>query len=234
MELHTFLVALHLLGFAFGIGGATASDLVFIRSTKDGQVSKDEYKLIKTLSFLVWTSVALLIVSGAAAMLLEYRELGEIPRLGWSFFQMKLIIFSVLVANGIIFHTKVFPYLKKSIGKSFRSASLQSKYWLFALTGAVSIVSWYTAFIMVAFSRVWNEYSWVVLITGYLMVMAFGVVGAYLTLKLHANNGKLIKTLKQSNDSQFVRVVLLIAVGLIGLLVLQLLHIHLVQSTIVL
>lgn len=194
MDLQTILVTIHLIGFAFGVGGATASDLVFLRSISNGKVSKDQYQLIKTVSSVVWASVVILLVSGTALMALQQFEIGEVPRFGWSFFQLKLVAFFMAVANGTVFHFFVFPSLKKSVGKSFRTLKMRAKYPLFAVTGAVSIVSWYTAFIMVAFGRFFNEFSFITLLSGYIALIVFASIGAYMTIMLYAlGKGDLIE-----------------------------------------
>ncbi len=230
MDLHTILVALHLMGFAFGLGGATASDMVFVRSTKGGKVSKDSYKIIKTLSILVWTSVALLIISGASLMLLELSRLGEVPRLEWSFFQLKLLAYAFLVVNGVVFHRVVFPYLGTTIGKSFHAKAVREKYPLFALTGAISIVSWYTAFFMVAFSRFFVDYSFTFLVTGYLMLISVAAMGAYLMLNWEAEKRDTAKTLRFARKNQFVHLMLFSATGFFALLLMQIYFLYLENS----
>lgn len=230
MDLHTVLVTFHLMGFAFGLGGATASDMVFVRSTSGGKVSKDSYKIIKTLSILVWTSVALLIVSGASLILLELSRLGEVPRFGWSFFQLKVLAFTFLVANGVVFHKYVFPYLGTTVGKSFHAKKVREKYPMFAFTGAISIVSWYTAFLMVAFSRVFIDYSFTFLLTGYFMLISLASMGAFLMLNWEAEKRDVKKTIAFARKNQFVQLMLFSAVGFFALLLMQIYFLYLENS----
>ncbi len=211
MEIHTILIMLHLLGFAFGVGGATASDLTFIRSTKDGKVKKSEYNIIKTLSYLVWTSVILVTLSGIALMGLEYHDQGALARLEWSFFQIKMTAVGALIINGTVFHYYVFPLLKQSVGRSFRSKEMRSKYKLFGFTGAVSIVSWYTAFLSVAFSEFVNEISYITLLSGYGFLIASGAFFAYTTLHMHADEVNIFKAVATTLKHRFSQGVLLLA-----------------------
>ena len=210
VELQTILVTIHLIGFAFGVGGATASDLIFIKSIRNGKVSKDQYSLIKTVSLLVWASVVILLVSGTALMALQQYQIGEVPRFGWSFFQLKLVAFFAAVANGIVFHYLVFPTIKKSVGKSFRTVSMKRRYPLFAFTGAVSIVSWYTAFLMVAFGRFFNEFAFTTLLAGYIVAIIGAFVGAYTVIKLFGD-GK--GALVDKSEKLILKSVLLILLG---------------------
>lgn len=198
MDLHTLLFVVHMLGFAFGIGGATASDLIFLRTIKDGKVSKDEYNIIKTVSTVVWASVALLLISGTAMIALGYLHTGSVPALGYSYFQVKMTVFVIIVFNGIIFHTKVFPLLKEAIGGSFRSDKFRKKYWLFGLTGGISIASWYSAFLLAAFSRLLIEYSYLLLFSVYALLVAGAAFSAYSVLNLYAKGqGELIEKIKK-------------------------------------
>lgn len=199
MDLQTILVTLHLIGFAFGVGGATSSDVVFLRAIRNGKVSRDEYNIIKTLSSVVWASVVLLLTSGAMLMALQQYEIGDVPRFGWSFFQLKMVAYAFVIANGIVFHFMVFPLIRNSIGKSFRTQSMKRKYGLFAITGAVSIVSWYTAFLLVAFGRFFIEYSFSALLAGYLTLIAAAAIGAYSVIKLYGDGkGALVDDIKKA------------------------------------
>ncbi|MEX0748562.1 MAG: hypothetical protein WD467_00375 [Candidatus Saccharimonadales bacterium] len=213
MDSHLVLIALHLLGFAFGVGGATASDAIFVRSVKDGKVTRSEYNILKTVSIIVWTSVTILILSGTLLMLLELQQGGDIPRLGFSFFQLKLTAFALLVANGVVFHFRVFPLLKSTIGQSFREEGVRHKYWLFALTGGISIVSWYTAFLAVAFSSVLIDYPYLFLLNIYGLLICGAALSAYLVLHSFAMERGLVWTLSTIYRHPFV--VKMVLVGLL-------------------
>lgn len=222
MDIHTILILFHLLGFAFGVGGATASDLTFVRSTKGGSVSLSEYNIIKTLSRLIWASVIILVLSGSGLMWLEYANTGSLERLSWSFFQIKLIAFAILVINGLVFHSYVFPLLKSTLGQSFIDEAIKRKYWLFALTGAISIVSWYTAFLSVALSTLFNQLPLLLLLTGYLLLIAGGAMSAFAVLHKHAAESGLIRACMSALKSPFMQLMLTTALVLGVLLIMQL------------
>jgi len=199
MDLYSILVPIHLIGFAFGVGGATASDLVFLRSIRNGKISKDEFNLIKTVSAVVWASVVLLLASGLGLLMLGYFQTGEhLPRLYAGYFQVKVLAFAVLIANGIVFHKYVFPLMRKS-RVSFRSPAMKKKYPLFAVTGAISITSWYSAFLLATFGRFLGDFSFLTVLSWYvlLIIMAFG--GAYTVISLYAQNkGPVIERIEQA------------------------------------
>lgn len=209
MDFYTILIALHLIGFAFGVGGATSSDVVFLRAIRNGKVSKEEYNIIKTLSSVVWASVVVLIASGAMLLALQQYQIGEIPRFSWSFFQLKMVAYTLVVINGLVFHFMVFPLIRQSIGKSFRTQAMKRKYGLFAITGAISIVSWYTAFFMVAFGSVFFiDFSFTALLAGYLTLIAGATIGAYSVIKLYGDGkGALVDDIKKA----LIRLALLLA-----------------------
>lgn len=190
MDLQTILIPVHLLGFALGVGSATASDITFLRSVKDGTISGDEYGILKSISKVVWTSVALLTLSGSALLLSQFAATGSVPRLGYAYFQLKLTIFTILVINGVVFHKRVFPLMKSIIGSSFRSAETKSHYGLYAFTGAVSITSWYSAFLLAVLGRYLVGFPYALLLNAYLLLVCGAAIVAYLVLNMHADQSK--------------------------------------------
>ncbi len=189
MEITNILVTLHLIGFAFGVGGATVSDMVFLRSVRDNRLTQDKFNIIKTISKVVWTSVILLLLSGIALVALEYQaNNGSVPRFDWVFFQLKMTAFAALIINGIIFHSVVFPSMKKTIGRPFFSEAIKHRLWMFAVTGAISITSWYTAFLAVAFGRFLADYSYLLLLNVYLLLIAGGAASAYFVLHMYSRD----------------------------------------------
>lgn len=227
MDLHMILVTLHLLGFAFGVGGATVSDVVFVRSIKDGKVTKEEYETIKTISKVVWTSVVLAIISGLWLLYLEYLSFGslaDVPRMSAAFFGLKMTAFAAVVINGIVFHTKVFPILKSTIGKSFRDETIRKKYGLFAMTGGISIVSWYTVFLSVALAGFLASYSYLLLLNAYVMIVLAAGAAAYLVINMHADETTPVQACKKVLVAPFIQKVTLIGLVLLVAFVAQLIY----------
>lgn len=147
MEWYTFLVFLHIVGTALGVGGATISDILFFRALKNRHLSEEGLSMLKTVSFVVWSGVGLLLISGFAFFLV-YR-LGLSTRLDLAFeprFWTKMIGVLVIFANGMVMHWKSMPRLEKIAeekGENLSSPTFRNNAAFFFTTGAISITSWY-------------------------------------------------------------------------------------------
>lgn len=145
-EYKLFLVILHLLGFALGLGGATVTDLFFFKFLRDFKISSWESKVLHEVSHLIWVGLAILIVSGVALWLPEMAALNAASK-----FIAKVLVVGIVTINGIFLNLYISP---KMIHISFGEEHVEYPGQLHTLrrmafaSGAISIVSWYTAFIL--------------------------------------------------------------------------------------
>ncbi|TSC61049.1 MAG: hypothetical protein G01um1014107_139 [Parcubacteria group bacterium Gr01-1014_107] len=177
---HLITRVVHLVGFAIGIGGATASDALFFKSLKDKKISPDELNLLKTLSKLMWVGFALLVVSGAGFLADAKTETGEIAVLSDPRFLAKLTVVGIIFLNGLIFYTLIIPLLSKKIGTILAKETLGSKIYLLAASGGISIVSWYSTFLLAILRGVKLPYLWWMSI--YILLLIGAVAVGYLLL----------------------------------------------------
>lgn len=162
-----FLIA-HLIGIAFGVGGALISDILFIKSMRDGKISRTEMDFLITASGCVTFGLLLLIASGAGMFSLNPEGYMESAK-----FMTKMAVVAILSVNGIIFHVIHIPLLKLwSRGKISFSAFKSKRVWL-VISGVVSLVSWLSALILGAFKSV--PLSFELLFSLYLAALAVGV-----------------------------------------------------------
>jgi hypothetical protein len=138
------LVALHLLGFALGIGGATVADLVFFRFMKDFYISDSERDIIRSLSQALW--VGLLVVVISAVGLYLPAEAGQA-----SYFWPEMALLALIAANDAIFGLVIMPRLVSAAGnhKVIRVAEVQGLRRIAFALGSASFVTWYAAFVAV-------------------------------------------------------------------------------------
>ncbi len=141
MDIKTALGILHIVGVAIGVGGATISDIFFIRILKSRKITKEQFADLEVLSRVVWAGITLLIVSGIGFLWKMYATSGSIGILNSDKFVVKLMIVGVIVLNGLVFRYKIFPKIKSAIGQ--KNGLKRYINW-FAVTGAISITSWYT------------------------------------------------------------------------------------------
>ena len=154
------LVFFHLIGIVLGVGGATAGDLVFFRSAKDKKLSKDEYNILSWTSKLVWMGFSLVTLSGVLLVLLEFYTKGSSPRFFLPFFQAKIFLVLIIFLNGLVMHFKELSLFKKGMGKKLNPE--KSEINLLALTGSISVSSWYGILFLATFKPSINV-AWILL-----------------------------------------------------------------------
>lgn len=144
LDMQRLLLALHLLGFAIGVGGATVTDVFFFKFLRDYKISKSEADFMQTLSRIMWVGVLILALSGLGLFLHDPARL-----LASAKFISKMTVVAVLVANGAFLHFSVSPRLhniaympanhpKRGEFRRFRERAF--------ISGGISLVSWYYAF----------------------------------------------------------------------------------------
>lgn len=143
---HVPLVALHGLAAAVGVGGATVADILFFKFLKDLRISEEEAGILKSVSQVIWFSLAVLVITGLGLWAPEAAELNQSPK-----FLAKMVVVAVIIANGSLLNLWIAPRL---IAISFgeRHEHLpgelrRARRFAFAL-GAVSLTSWYSAFVL--------------------------------------------------------------------------------------
>ncbi|WKZ26772.1 MAG: hypothetical protein QY304_01570 [Candidatus Paceibacterota bacterium] len=186
MDIYLILRILHLLGFAIGIGGATASDALFFRSLKDKKITDDELNLLKTLSRLMWAGISILVISGAGFLIYSHVTTGSIPLLSNPRFLAKLTIVGVIITNGVVFHSIILPFLSKSVGKKLNKKSLGNKFMLLVSAGGISIASWYSTFIFAMLKQFSMPYF--VWINIYVLAVLLAITGGYFVFSFKLKN----------------------------------------------
>lgn len=150
MDLHRYLLAFHLFGFAIGVGGATITDVFFMKFLKDFRISRTEADFMRTLSRILWAGVIILAVTGLGLFLLDAGRLITSAK-----FISKMTVVLVLLLNGCFLHYAVTPSLRRiafhvdpsPLAEQFRRIRQRA-----FIAGGISIVSWYYAFFL-AISR---------------------------------------------------------------------------------
>lgn len=175
MDIKTFLIILHIVGTALGVGGATASDFLFFKILKKGFLDKTEYDFLKTISKVVWLGLLILFLTGFG-FLVYYRLVlpadGLIynPKL-WA----KIAVVLVILFNGILMHAKVFAFFEKNLGKRFIETDFKNKAKLIFTTGAISITSWYSALVLGAWREANFKYGFLEIFGIYLGIVLVAI-----------------------------------------------------------
>lgn len=171
IEYKNYIVLMHLIGFALGVGGATISDILFLRFLKDFKISNEEHEILKLMSQIVWVGLLLIVISGIGLYLPETARLLESGK-----FLIKMIVVLIIIINGALLNLLITPKLItmsfKTDGINIKNAS-KMRHLAFAL-GAVSFVSWYTAFILGFAKNV--PFSFLELLSMYVGALIIGVI----------------------------------------------------------
>ena len=137
----SIILAVHLLGVALGLGGATITDFTFFRALKDKKISDDELNIMHGLTYVIWGGVFLLVTSGVLLFLPSSETLLDSAK-----FYGKMLAVLVVIVNGILLGAVITPKLQQ-FDFTFKSTPHKQLHKLSFSLGAVSASSWYSAFI---------------------------------------------------------------------------------------
>lgn len=145
-EYRTVIIVLHALSAAVGLGAATVTDVFFFRFLKDYRISAGENGMMKILSNIIWFALGMIVVTGVGLFIPESERLLDSAK-----FLTKVVAVGVVIVNGIFLNLLVAPRLVDITFRESHDHKSGELHFLrklsFAL-GAVSIVSWYTIFIL--------------------------------------------------------------------------------------
>lgn len=134
----------HVVGFILGVGGATISDILFIKFLKDFKISIFEDKVLKIMSQIVWVGLFLIVISGVGLYLPQAEVLLQTPK-----FLVKMLIVFVIIINGALLNLIISPRLIKiSFGQCLDINHTHRLRKVAFMLGAISFSSWYSALIL--------------------------------------------------------------------------------------
>ena len=140
------VVIIHALAAAVGLGSVVVTDTLFFRYLKDFKISVKEEETMVTISRVVWAAIIVLFISGLALYLTA-----PLDYLAKSKFVVKMVIFAVIVVNGVVLNLWLTPALKKI---AFGPVEKQPVFTLRIMrrvafaSGIISAVSWLSVFLL--------------------------------------------------------------------------------------
>lgn len=144
IELRTVLVALHLVGLCFGLGGATMLDFWILRWLRWKALPETIIRTFEFLAKVVTVGLILLWLSGLGFLLTYAVDTPE--KLANPKILAKVTMVLALTLNGLILHARVIPKVLAHPQRPLLLDLTLGERVLFILCGAVSGVSWYAAF----------------------------------------------------------------------------------------
>lgn len=138
--LKTVLIAGHLIGLAFGVGGALTLDIIAFRYFYLDRITAEKLIIFHFIARLVTFGLFVLWVTGIAFLWIYWQYQPEL--LGNQKVWAKVVIVVALTINGYFLHHKVFPILDRNLGlQLFHKVSVDEKAMMFSLS-SISIISW--------------------------------------------------------------------------------------------
>ena len=126
------------------MGAALTSDILFNVFIKDKKINIHENRTLNTLSDIVWGSLFFILLSGIVIFFSNPEKYMNSVK-----FLVKITVVCFVIINGYLFQRVVHPALKKI---NFTDHNLNHKYVkirkLSFAFGAISLVSWLSAFIL--------------------------------------------------------------------------------------
>lgn len=146
IEYQIWVSVLHTIGLAIGLGSATVADVLFFKFLKDRRISELEADIMRTVSHVVWTSLAIIFISGLGFYLPSTDGFA-----GYPVFTLKTIIFLIIILTGSLLNLLIAPkFVRISFGKKHdhEIGELTAlRHWAFVL-GGISMASWYSLFVL--------------------------------------------------------------------------------------
>jgi hypothetical protein len=174
IEYKSITTLLHVMGMAVGVGAATVADVFFFRFLKNLRVSRQEASTINTLSGVIWAALIVAIATGLGLYLTDPGRYNETAK-----FLVKVVVVAIIFCNGLLLNF----YLSRRLtnisfvhGPHAQLAKFRFTRRLAFASGAVSIVSWYTALILGASPRIPFSFAQVLLV--YLALLGGAVIAS--------------------------------------------------------
>lgn len=127
MDIHLFLITVHIIGTIIGVGGATMIEVTLNKALQDGTVSEDEQGILKPTYLVVRIGLVLALLSGFG-FLLSYKLDGFTSALYNEVLWAKISIIIMIGVNTLLLQAK-------KIGLYWGSAISFSSWWMAAILG---------------------------------------------------------------------------------------------------
>ena len=180
-NLKSSITFFHLLGLAFGLGGALLLDALLLREFRR-VITRDQLKLIEFVSSSVTAGLMLLWLSGVAFIAYYYFFTPEYlyNEKVWA----KVVIVTALSLNGYFVHTMILPALRKSVGKELVDTLSYAELKTLFTIGAVSFVSWFFPTVLGVAKTVNFSVQMSVIVSTYLAVLLIVLIFSQLVLSV--------------------------------------------------
>jgi hypothetical protein len=168
----------HVVTVILGMGSALVSDLLFSFFSKDKKLDKTEISTLSILSKVVFYSLIFITISGIFIFLSDTTKYLNSVK-----FLAKMSILFILLINGYVLNTMVWPHL---LNKSFFILKKERGVRKVAFAcGAISVISWLSVCTLGILDSL--DKSYLSIISLYLLIVLFGIFISLLVEKKELN-----------------------------------------------
>ena len=179
-----YTVTVHLLGLVLGLGGALILDVMIFHFLNNFKISTREAVIMHLLSQMIVLGLILLFVSGVAITFTDLDGYLENPR-----FLMKMTVVGIIALNGAVLNLYVAPQMELISLREEDRESNQKLVRVSFIVGAISAISWLTAFFL-AMLEILETFSYIALLLAYLLLLAIAVSGGLITKYRYEESAK--------------------------------------------
>jgi hypothetical protein len=140
-EYKSIFIILHALAAAVGLGATTVTDALFFDFLKDFTISEKEQNVMKILSRVLWMALGMMVLTGIALFLSDPARYSISSK-----FLTKMIIVIVIILNGLLLNIFLHPRLLRMTFEEMHPDRFITR--IAFASGAMSLISWYTVFIL--------------------------------------------------------------------------------------
>lgn len=173
--LQTALIGLHLIGLAFGLGGAFIADFAFFKTVRRAdRITPETVTWMRSFSAVVWLGLGILALSGVGLFLLSPESY-----MHSSGFLAKMLLVVILIANGLLlnfYSTARLTTFNFSEKYTMRDAAWKARKLSFVF-GAISTVTWYSIVVLALFKSFFDVPLWLYL-GGYFILLVMAITGS--------------------------------------------------------
>jgi uncharacterized membrane protein len=137
---------LHLIGLAFGLGGATIAAIISTKAEKDKELAGAQMKLMPSISKLIMLGLLLLIISGIALPFYIKWPLDKQLLIIKHVLVVWIIIIGIFIGRRFKKMSRISPVGKEKPKAEFLRAKKQVK-----ILSIINLILWYAVTIMSAF-----------------------------------------------------------------------------------
>ena len=191
-DLHLIYLVIFSLGLSIAAGAAILSNLLFVTSVRDGEISKDEYRILRHARAVVWVGIILYTFSGVGLFTLSAEAM-----LGIGIFYADMTIATLMMINAFIFQYFYLPKLGQLVDKKQNNQEIEASpsnlLAFLVVSEAVSVASWVFIILHHAMFRFPGSYS-MVMSAYFFFVVVVGLLFFLTTVKrLTRRNKQILK-----------------------------------------